>query len=567
MNSLSKTCKQCKEKFEITEKDEAFYKSIDVPSPTLCPFCRMIRRLSYRKERFLHNRNCDISGKQIISAYPKISPINRPTKMFPVYDVDEWWSDKWDPLAYGRDFDFSKPFFEQFFELQSDVPRMAVIQQKPIENSRYCNAASRLKNCYLTFSTNQCEDCYYGSWVNLCKNCIDSLSVQNCDFCYDCIYCRYCYECFFCQDSKNCSNSWFLKNCIACKDCFMCVNLNQKQYCIFNKQYSKDEYFKKLKEFDLGSRKSITQAKETFKKMCENSFAKYYIGTSIENSTGNYLKNTKNCHECFELDDCEDCSHSQTLNKAKNAMDHSYWGENSELTYECQACGYDLFNLKFCNLCWTNCSNLTYCDNCFSSQNCFGCIGLKKQTYCIFNKKYSKEEYEKLVPKIIEYMKQDGSWGEFFPEKYSPFAYNESLAYEHLNLTKEEALSRGWQWINRDEEYDYQGPKIEIPDNISEIEYDESQPDLAPITKQILTCTDCGKLYKIIPQELAFYKRYGIPVPNKCADSRHFDRIALRNPRKLWDRNCDNCKKNLKTSYSPERKEHILCEECYFKEV
>lgn len=164
-------------------------------------------------------------------------------------------------------------------------------------------------------------------------------------------------------------------------------------------------------------------------------------------------------------------------------------------------------------------------------------------------------------------MKNISEWGEFFPEKCSPFAYNESLAYEHLALTKEETLSRGWQWYDRDEEYDYQGPKIEIPDNISEIEYDALKPDLSPITRQILTCTDCGKLYKIIPQELNFYKRYNLPVPDKCADSRHFARLKLRNPRKLWDRKCDNCQKNLKTSYSPERKEHVLCEECYFKSI
>jgi len=336
----------------------------------------------------------------------------------------------------------------------------------------------------------------------------------------------------------------------------MCVNLNQKQYYIFNKKYSKDEYFKKIKEFNLGGRKSITQAKEAFKKMCADSFVKCYTGTNNENPTGNDLNNTKNCHECFELDDCEDCAYSQALNKSKTSMDYSHWGENAELIYECQACGYDLFNLKFCNLCWTNCSNLMYCDNCFSSQNCFGCVGLKKQKYCIFNKKYSKETYEKLVAKITQHMKKTGEFGEFFPEKYAPFAYNESLAYEQMPLTKEDALSRGWQWLDRDEEYDYQGPKIEIPDII---------PDNSLITKQILTCADCGKLYKIIPQELTFYKKYGLPVPNKCPDSRHFDRLKLRNPRKLWERNCDNCGKKLKTSYSPDRKEKVLCEECYFK--
>src|SRR5207244_4175186 len=97
---------------------------------------------------------------------------------------------------------------------------------------------------------------------------------------------------------------YFIKNCIGCKDCFMSVNLVQKQYYIFNKPYSKEEYFKKLKEYDLGSRKVVAELKQEFKKICQNAVVKYYVGNSTENSAGNYLNNTKNCFTCFEIDDC-----------------------------------------------------------------------------------------------------------------------------------------------------------------------------------------------------------------------------------------------------------------------
>jgi hypothetical protein len=36
----------------------------------------------------------------------------------------------------------------------------------------------------------------------------------------------------------------------------------------------------------------------------------------------------------------------------------------------------------------------------------FGCIGLRNQQYCILNKQYTKEEYEKTVALIIEHMQQ-----------------------------------------------------------------------------------------------------------------------------------------------------------------
>jgi hypothetical protein len=41
-----------------------------------------------------------------------------------------------------------------------------------------------------------------------------------------------------------------------------------------------------------------------------------------------------------------------------------------------------------------------------NSSNLFGCIGLRGKEYCILNKQYTKEEYEALVPKIIEKMKE-----------------------------------------------------------------------------------------------------------------------------------------------------------------
>jgi hypothetical protein len=56
------------------------------------------------------------------------------------------------------------------------------------------------------------------------------------------------------------------------------------------------------------------------------------------------------------------------------------------------------------------------------------------------NRQYTKEEYELLVPKIIEKMMSDGEWGEFFPAILSPFGYNETVAQEYFPLTREELL-------------------------------------------------------------------------------------------------------------------------------
>lgn len=548
-----KVCTHCQHPFQITEKDQAFYKRMEVPEPTLCPLCRIQRRLSYRNERFLYHRKCELTGKSIISSFSTDKP-------FPVYDNDAWWSDDWDPLDYGQDFDFNRPFFEQFFELRDKVPRQAMQQQKPMINSDYCNCASRNKNCYLLFSTNYCEDSYYGSWVNYAKNCVDNLYIKNCELCYDCVGCQDCYNVRYSRDSTNCKNSFFLRNCKGCTDCFGCSNLINKQYYIFNKPHTKEEYEAFLEEVNTGNHVTIEKIKEKLEGVLNDLVVREYIGVNNQNVLGDYINQCKNCYHCFEVDASEDLSYCHCINNSKDCMDYSYWGQESELVYETQASGYNLFNIRFCNLCWDNCSNLTYCDQIFSSKNCFGSVGLKKKQYCILNKQYSKQEYEELIPKIIKHMKKTGEWGEFFPTSQSIYAYNETLAYEQLPLTKEEVLKRGWPWKDEEEgSKNYKGPAYEIPDDIKNVS-DE-------ITKQILISEKSGKPYKIIPQELKFYKENNIPIPRLTPDERHWERLKKRNPRALFDRQCENCQKEIQTTYAPDRPEKVFCEECYLKEV
>ena len=43
--------------------------------------------------------------------------------------------------------------------------------------------------------------------------------------------------------------------------------------------------------------------------------------------------------------------------------------------------------------------------------------------------------------------------------------------------------------------------------------------------------------------------------------------MSKRNPRKLFERKCDKCEKDMITTYAPERKEMVYCRDCYEKEV
>src|SRR3989338_727468 len=112
-------CQNCRAEFTIAPEDFTFYQKIDVPPPTFCPACRLARRLAWRNDRSLFARACDLCQQQIIALYPARTP-------FPVYCNSCWYSDAWDPLQFGRDYDVSQPFFTQFKQLQKVVPRLAL---------------------------------------------------------------------------------------------------------------------------------------------------------------------------------------------------------------------------------------------------------------------------------------------------------------------------------------------------------------------------------------------------------------------------------------------------------
>lgn len=182
--------------------------------------------------------------------------------------------------------------------------------------------------------------------------------------------------------------------------------------------------------------------------------------------------------------------------------------------------------------------------------------------YCIFNKEYSKEDYERLVPNIVEKMIKDGEWGEYFPIDDSPFPYNESVVQDFFPLTRAEAKQKGWRWLEQTEEKTNVKRVIKAVDVPARI---DAVPD--DMLQSAIECEVTGRPFKVIKQELEFYRRMSLPLPHRHPDQRHYDRMQLRNPRRLWNRQCAKCSKTIATSYAPERPEIVYCEECYVKEV
>jgi hypothetical protein len=383
---------------------------------------------------------------------------------------------------------------------------------------------------------------------------------------------------------------------VNCHDLIGCTNLRGKSYCIFNVQYTKDVYQKKLQDMDLGAYNSILITKKLAYELFEKYPVKYLHGANNKDVTGDIISNSKNSHAIFSAKDLEDCEYVINGNQAKDCYECYVAVDKSERCFDSLGC-FGAQNVKASHLPWSS-YGLEYCDSCEVSSNLFGCVSLYHSEYAILNKKYSEKDFFELKEKIIEHMKnmpykdKNGrvyNYGEFFPAEFSPYCYNETIALFYYPQKKEEALKNGFSWKDREQkDYKITINAKDLPNNIKNV--DDS------ILEAVISCEhegncshQCATAFKITRDELQLYRNLNLPLPRLCFNCRHYQRLNLENPRKLWPRKCqcvgeksengsytntvshshgtDSCQNEFETSYSPDRPEIVYCEKCYQAEV
>ncbi|MDC0358245.1 hypothetical protein OAO01_05455 [Oligoflexia bacterium] len=554
----TRTCTLCSSEYAIREGDVAFYDQFEVPVPEHCFDCRLQRRMSFYNRRNLYRRKCDYSGKQIVSMFS-------PDKPFKVYERQIWNSDAWDPLDYGRGFDFSRPFFEQYQELMLNVPwqSLAILGTSGV-NDEFTNDQARLKNCYLVFDGGDGENLYYSQTFMRCRDSIDCFSMLDLELCYECVGCDSCYNLKYSRHCKNCSDSWFLRDCIGCNHCFGCCNLHRKEYYVFNEPHTREEYEASLAGFQSGDYQIVQDMRVQTDELFLTLPTKAMHGIQNQDVLGDYVSHSKNAFYCFNsegLEDCRYCTDNIAVS-SKSCMEVHVWGEKLELAFNSAMVGGSVLNVMCSCFVGSGCSNVAYCAYCTrNSHDLFGCVGLRQKRYCIFNQEYSADEYEELRGRIVAHMRDTGEWGDFFPPEISPCAYNESLAPAHFPLSKAEVLARGWQWSDYEAEVKaaHSVAATDLPASIDDVGDD--------ILETAITCERSGRLYKIIRQELEFYRLHQLPLPRLHPDERHLERLKYRNPYRLWDRTCAKCGTGMLTAYPPDSADIVYCEECYMGEV
>jgi len=570
--SETKTCQNCKKQFTIEPDDFAFYEKMKVPPPTFCPECRMQRRFAWRNERTLHRNVCAKTSKKIITGFAPDSGLK-------VYDRDVWWSDDWDPMAYGVDYDFSKPFFKQWRELLGQVPHPAVFNTQTV-NCDYTQYTGNMKDAYLVSASWGGENLAYAARAKFCRDTFDTFAVHNSELCYEDVNVSKSSRTHFSQNCESCVDSIFLYDCRGCTKCVACIGLRNKSYYIFNQPHSKEDYQKQIQELRTNTYSGLAKVKEKFEALKKGHIRKYATLIKCERCTGDNLQNVADSKYCFDVsDDVRNCKFIQNgVDRLFDSYDGYGVGAGTELLYEAFDSGVEGSRQSFCMTVY-GCHDATYCFNCHGCGNIFGCIGLRNKEYCIFNKQYSKEEYEALREKIVRHMNEmpytdkkgrTYKYGEFFPIELSPFGYNETAAQDFLPISKEVAQTVGFNWREpKAQEHQPTFLAQNLPDAIEDSN--------AEITIENIECLNCKKAYRIIAKEYQFLTQFHLPLPRLCPECRHQARLKLRNPLKLWHRKCmcdknhphhtGRCPNEFETSYAPDRPEIVYCEQCYNAEV
>ena len=518
---ITRTCRISWKEFIIRDEEIAlldklspliWWEKFELPLPTISPEERFRRKLPFKNYLILFKRTDSKSWKQIISSYP-------PDSIYTVYSQPHWWSDSWDPLDYGKIYSASN-IIEQIHVLWRSVP-VPSLDNAYLENinSDHVNGCGPSKDCYLTSNSAYNEKCLYGWFIFNSTYSLDCNKISDSHYCSNSQHLRKCYNIHFSWDSSDCRDSRYIFSCNGCQNILGGVWLKNQKYQILNMPCTPWQYESTL----LRLWKEYNFRQEFEKKVqllvSKLGLSKNILTGSIE-STGDFCYDSKNAYECYNTRDCEDVFYIRDSFQTRDSAHISMWWDDTSLSYDSIDVGLNVCNIYWSTSCWEGSVYNFYSHKCNNCQYIFGCSWLRNKSYCIFNKQYTKKEWENTVKVIIRQMQSEWSWGEFLDPKYAPFAYNESLGAYFSPLTRDEAFKRGFIWSDREEVIPEGITKVipweRLPENISEV------PD--DVLYWAIKCPKTGKYFQIQPLELEMLRKFSLPTPRVHP----IERIKLR---------------------------------------
>lgn len=151
-----------------------------------------------------------------------------------------------------------------------------------------------------------------------------------------------------------------------------------------------------------------------------------------------YTEKSKDCYMTFASYTSQDCMYNHRVFYCTDCVDCALcW--KCELCYQCTDCK-NCYNCENCKDC-EQATDCYWCFDCIGITNCFGCIGLRKGEYQIFNKQYTKEEYEKHLPQLKKMTSAQvgqhiGQLYQTVPRVYMRGRNNENVTGDYVNQSR-----------------------------------------------------------------------------------------------------------------------------------
>lgn len=546
----------CEKSFSIEKEDIEFLRMFRVPPPDYCPTCRRIMRLTHMGTMKLFYRNCSVPThtEKMISIFGEHCP-------FPVYDYSYFIGDSFDPMSFGKTFDVHTSVLDQLLDLRKVFPMPSFLNRDPSSvNSEYSNGGRNNKNCYLCSGCYSCEDMSYTNMANKSKKVFDSRIIKDSEYVYQGIASDHLYRCSYVYFSKSCIDSMFLFDCRNCTNCFGCVNLRNKSYCIWNIQYTKEEYEKIIGEFKPFKRSVLEKIEKKFWDFVKTVPMNASQNISTTDSIGVLLEQSNQVYDCVDTFKSQNIRHGDGCIAHQDSMDLLFSGGSNHL-YMTTNIGSQSSHVKF-SISSKFCTDCEFIFNCKNLSNCFMCFGIQNKSYCIGNIQYTEEVYFQKVDEIKTAMLQHGEYGQPLPLEFSAQAYNFSLASAAFPITDAQVVALGG-YIEYEPESNASNISIieseHIPDSLEDVPTD--------ILEQALRCKVSSKPFKIIESELDFYRYMSLPLPDIHPTIRMNTNYKIAINGKMYNTLCNKCSKEIKSIFDSKDGYTLYCEECYKREV
>ncbi len=540
----TRVCSETGESFAITERDIEMYKLLRVPPPTTVWWARIRQKRHFMGGFDLYRRALP-DGCSVVSMYD-------PESFAPILPPTEWHGDDFDALRFAQAAEPEKSFFEQWLTLSRAVPRPAIIQDPKSENSDWSLHNWSMKDCYYTYEGGWDEDIHYADLTAWSKHDADLNSCVHSEWCYESVLLANCSRVFFSEECKDCIEVSFCLGCLGCSDCFGCTNLRKKKFCFLNEQLTEEEYKKRLAEIDLSDSRVVEEWRGRITdRLWQPVFRLGQVINHSENCAGDDIHDSRDVHgimiyESERLRNCFGCTRCKEMLDMTSCL-QSERSANVLKVFD----SYEVKNSLHCS----NCLDVDYSELLSNCEHCFGCLGLRHKKFCVFNKQYAEEEYWPLVDALKTAMLERGEYGEFFPYRLSPFAYNASGVSTMYEFNEAEARALGARWYQAPNATAEALPVEEIPNRLADVS-DE-------ILKKQFRCPESGRAFAFVKPELALHRAVGLALPRLHPTVRRLRRAAQYRPPILYSHKCDSCGKIIDTRLPPAHTAPVVCQPCY----